>query len=461
MLSSSQNYLICGDNANWLQEIPVDSIDLCYIDPPFFSGSHYEKIWGHTYEIASFEDHRAGSIKHYISWMETRLRLIHKVLKPSGSLFLHCDRHASHHLRILIEDIFGAEHFVNEIIWHYRTYQGKVQDRYPHKHDTIFWYAKNKRKPCFQLEYLSNYEKTVDYTRWKKYIVNENEIRGDHYPKTDSRFKGYLKRFTDQYQRKPTAEDIILRIEGYVVDDVWTDIQALDPKDTREKIGYPTQKPEALLRRILSAATEPGDTVLDCFLGGGTSAKVCANMGRRFVVGDVSPVAIKVSASRLNLYCPEISYTIKGLPKKKEDFLQMDGHDFAELICELKGWTPNSQKTKDQGIDGWYGSKKEGPMPVQIKNHKNPIGRPELQKFCGAIAGQRLQKGIFVAWRFSKEATEYIAQIRKDIKIEALSAEPIIQDLMISEVTEEKLHKLLTAATKNNDQLNIYDSSGR
>jgi len=113
----NKNHVICGDNEQWLKDLPDESIDLCYIDPPFFSERNYEVIWGNGYELRAFGDRFSGGISHYIEWMRPKIELIHKKLKKNGSIFLHCDYHASHRLRCLLEDSFGEDGFVNEIYW--------------------------------------------------------------------------------------------------------------------------------------------------------------------------------------------------------------------------------------------------------------------------------------------------------------------------------------------------------
>ena len=117
----SKNNIMVGDCLDWLKEIPSKSVDMCYIDPPFFSNRNYEIIWGNGYELRSFGDRWKGGVKTYIVWMEERVKQIHRVLKDTGSIFLHCDWRASHRLRVMLDDVFGERNFVNEIIWCYKS----------------------------------------------------------------------------------------------------------------------------------------------------------------------------------------------------------------------------------------------------------------------------------------------------------------------------------------------------
>ena len=139
----TQNNVIWGDAKEWLPYIPSNSIDLIYIDPPFFSNKIYGVIWGNGYESRSFEDRWRGGVKHYTGWMRDKIIQAHRVLKPTGSILLHCDYHANHHLRMLLDEVFGENNFVNEIIWHYFM-GGKAKKFYSRKHDNIYWYPKNK-----------------------------------------------------------------------------------------------------------------------------------------------------------------------------------------------------------------------------------------------------------------------------------------------------------------------------
>lgn len=137
--------LYCGDCLEVLEKlIEPASIDMIYLDPPFFSNRNYEVIWGDEAEVRSFSDRWEGGIEVYTAWMAERLRACHRVLKPTGSIFLHCDWHASHHLRVALDEIFGRDKFQNEIIWYYRG-GGVSKSRFGRRHDTIFWYSMGKK----------------------------------------------------------------------------------------------------------------------------------------------------------------------------------------------------------------------------------------------------------------------------------------------------------------------------
>lgn len=136
------NKLICGDNLDELPKLPKESVDLIYIDPPFFSQKQYEVVWGDEAEARSFEDRWEGGIEHYIGWLEPRVQLMRDVLKPTGSFYLHCDYHANAHIRILLDKVFGSAHFQNEIIWHYRKWLSGICLSKESRCDTLLF--KNK-----------------------------------------------------------------------------------------------------------------------------------------------------------------------------------------------------------------------------------------------------------------------------------------------------------------------------
>ena len=138
---AQQNTIYCGDNMDWLQALADESVDLCYIDPPFFSKRNYEVIWGNGYEMRSFDDRFAGGVKHYVSWMTERIQLIYRKLKPTGSFYLHCDYHASHYLKVACDKIFEDKNFRNEIVW-VKGFRGTEQQKaYQHAHDVLLFYT--------------------------------------------------------------------------------------------------------------------------------------------------------------------------------------------------------------------------------------------------------------------------------------------------------------------------------
>ena len=240
------NRLLCGDNLDILAKIPKESIDLIYIDPPFFTNKQYEVVYGTNAERRGFSDKWKGGIEQYIEWLKQRVQLMYETLRPTGSFYLHCDWHANAHIRIMLDQIFGYKNFQNEIIWHYGL-GGSSPKRFPRKHDTILFYTK-----------------TNDYKFYPEMV-----------PASSQKMKGQFKK----------------------VDDVW-DIPSINNM-AKERTGYPTQKPEKLLERIIKASSSEGDVVADFFCGSGTTLVVAQRLNRRWIGIDISPAAIKLAEERL------------------------------------------------------------------------------------------------------------------------------------------------------------------
>ncbi len=424
-LDLSKNTIVYGncsdeDGQGWLNLISEKSVDLIYIDPPFFSNRDYKVVWGNGYEVRSFGDRFKGGIDHYINWMKPKILESKRVLNDTGSIFLHCDWHASHRLRCLLDEVFGEKSFINEIIWFYPNGGGRSKSWLNKKHDTIFWYAKDKNKFKYN---------------WKEIALSRNQDQ-----KT---FGGYFK--TDN---KGTYQEVRSngKVYKYYVDepknndDVWF-LNIISQRDTTERIGYRTQKPEALIKRIVECSTDKNDVVLDFFGGGGTTAKVCSDLDRRFITGDVSPIAVRVTADRLsdNGYR---DYEIKGLPSTKKEYHSMHKNKFVQIICDLMGWDRNLKKSLNNTFDGFAD---EGNIPVFIQNQSEKTSIPDIKKFLKLLAKHK--KGIFVSWDFSKEASEYVYSLIQQ-KITLLAVKEILNGLLISDELSKKPKKLYDADTK-------------
>jgi DNA modification methylase len=277
--------LYLGDNLYVLRGLPSESIDLIYIDPPFFSNRNYTQIWGDDNEVRSFGDIFQDGMFSYLAWLNARLWEMKRVLKPTGSIYVHCDWHASHYIKCEMDKIFGYDGLINEIVWHY-SQGGKSKAHFAKKHDTILWYAKSK----------------------DDYLFNSDKVRLPLTPhkqsKSGTNFGGRMgvDESGRQYVEKwGTGKKKLYRYyldEGKIPEDVWSDIQSIQAGAT-ERIGYPTQKPEALLERLLLAGSPESGTVADFFVGGGTTGVVALKLGRRFIGCDVSRVAVSVAASRM------------------------------------------------------------------------------------------------------------------------------------------------------------------
>ena len=275
-----------GDNLYVLRGMASESVDLIYIDPPFFSNRTYTQIWGDDNEIRSFNDIFQDGMFSYLAWMNARLWEMKRVLKPTGSIYLHCDWHASHYLKCEMDKVFGYDNFVNEIAWCYES-GGRAKEFFSRKHDLIYFYKKSNK-------YTFNYDSIgIERGSEKKNNMKRNiGTDGRTYFSINSNGKEYK-----YYEDEKVAPA-----------DYWTDISHLQQKDP-QRLGYPTQKPEALLERIIKASSNTGDVVADFFMGGGTTGAVALKLGRRFVGSDVSRVAVSVTSSRLIEIAEQLSGT--------------------------------------------------------------------------------------------------------------------------------------------------------
>jgi len=366
------NAIYCGDCGEILADFPEGSVDLIYLDPPFFSKKHYEVIWGDGYELRAFEDRWKGGVENFIAWMEPKLRECHRVLKETGSIYLHCDWHANAHLRILMDRIFGEENFMADVIWHYHT--GGVSKRnWGTKHDTILFYVKDRGSP-----YTFNLIKERRY--YEKPFFGATE--------------GYEK---DEQGR--------LYIMAHP-DDVWEIPGVLNV--SKQFLGYPTQKPEALLEKIINASSNVTDIVVDPFCGCGTAIAVAHRLGRRWVGIDVSPTACKLMVSRMRKLGVNIAEKdIIGLPKTLEEIQAMQPFEFQNWVLQRLHGRVSRVKVGDFGIDGtlFDGS------PVQVKQSAH-VGRNTVDNFETAMRRMKQTRGMIVAFSFGKGAYEETARAK-------------------------------------------------
>lgn len=254
----------CGDCLAELRTFPDGCIDLIYIDPPFNSNRNYS-VERNAAEKRHFGD-KFGSVAAYLGYMKPRLSELHRVLKTTGSFYYHCDWHASHYIKVLLDgaDLFGYGNFQNEIAWCYRSGGASPKKRFSRKHDIILFYSKTAG-------YTFNGLNEKSYNRGLK----------------PYRFRGV-----------PEFRDEAGWYTEVGMKDFW-EINMVG-RTSRERLDYPTQKPEALLDRIIRASSNQGDIVLDAFCGSGTALAVAQKLGRRWVGIDISPAACKLAKRRLN-----------------------------------------------------------------------------------------------------------------------------------------------------------------
>jgi site-specific DNA-methyltransferase (adenine-specific) len=421
-MQQGHNKLYFGDNLDVLRErIADDSVDLIYLDPPFNSSATYNVLFEEktgersAAQITAFEDswHWGREAEHdyhemvakapkqladllqafrqflgtndmmaYLTMMAPRLLELHRVLRPTGSIYLHCDPTASHYLKLLLDAVFGGQHFLNEIIWCYDT-GGRPTSTFPKKHDTIFRYGKTKDA----VFYYDNVALTRDPSTMHEKIFTDEEGR--------------------QYQRniKAGKEYRYYLDKGVLPNDWWADIQALNPA-AKERLGYPTQKPEALLERIIKASTNEGDVVLDPFCGCGTTVSVAERLKRHWLGIDITHLAISLIRHRLHdTFKDDLApYDVIGEPKDLASAKALSEHDryqFEWWALSLVEARPAQDKKKgaDRGIDGYIyffddHTGKAKKIIVQVKS--GHVTANQIRDLKGVLDREQAAIGVFI-----------------------------------------------------------------
>ena len=265
--------LILGDNLQVAAALESGSVDLIYVDPPF--GTGIRRRGGVRRPDSGYRD-VPGEPEGFIDWLRPRLQQFHRLLCASGSLFVHLDYRTVHYVKVLLDQIFGRSRFVNEIIWCY-SIGGKSRRRFGRKHDTILWYARSADYAFFP-DAVKVPRKSGSHMRVAR--TEDGELVQE---KTD--------RKTGKVYRYPLSA-------GKVPEDWWADIELLN-RSAAERTGWPTQKPERLLERIVKGASAEDAVVADFFCGSATTAAVAQRLGRRFIAVDREPAAIECAFSRL------------------------------------------------------------------------------------------------------------------------------------------------------------------
>lgn len=409
------NKLLYGDCLTIMQGMDKESIDLIYLDPPFNSNQNYNAIYKDetgrllptqieafcdTWELDihavnyietlnsnlapyGISDYGASALRGlmqglrqfdkrlaaYLAYMTERLVVMRDLLKPTGSIYLHCDPTASHYLKIVMDVIFGKQNFLNEIIWHY-TGGGRSQSYFSRKHDIIFYYCKTQDQYSFNIDAIRvPYKETSGYA--KSGITSK---AGKHY--------------------KPNPK-------GTPVDDVW-DIPIINPM-SKERLGYPTQKPLILLDRIIKASSNEGDVVLDPFCGCATTIESAHNLGRKWIGIDIAVHAImRVSKRRLEDKLSLIEkddFVIEGVPQDMEGATHLakrDPYQFQKWVVEEVEGFVSSKQTADGGVDGrlyFTGeslAKKVSSMIIEVKGGEN-VGSPVARSLRGVLEREQVE----------------------------------------------------------------------
>ena len=405
------NRLIWGDNLHVMRQLPSSSVDLIYIDPPFFSGRQYNVIWGDNNELRSFEDLWESGMDGYLYWLNARLYEMKRLLKSTGSIYVHCDWHASPYIKIEMDKIFGYNNMIQEIIWAYGSASGgRAAGNKPVKgHDTILCYAKS----------YGNHIYNKQFTPYEDKYIRE---RFNNFDEAGRQFQA-RKRGNGRITRQYLDES-----PGVPLSSVWSDIKQLYSyhlvKRRQEEIGYPTQKPEALIDRIIQASSNEGDVVADFFLGGGTTAAVAQRLGRRFTACDQSRVAVAVTAERLKQQVmtqgmedtPVPDFTVEqwGI-YEAERLSAMPPEQFRDFVLRAYGATRVETDT-DSDIHGWHNQ-----LPIWVGSPAlaSQATAAEVLAFANAIRRTlqyqqaNLRDGVMLAWGFGEDARWAAEELRR------------------------------------------------
>ena len=479
--------IYCGDNLEQLRKLPPACVDLIYIDPPFNSNRNYEVFWGETKETRAFDD-RHASTQAYIDFMRPRCVELARVLKNTGSFYYHCDWHAAHYVKVMLDQIFGEINFINEIIWKRQSSHNDAKQGSKHLgriHDSIFLYGGsaadytfNHQYTPYDPEYVEDFYRYTEQETGRRYRLGDITAPGGGAPSKGNphyeflgvtRYWRYSRdRMEELYkegriiQTKPGTVPQFKRYldegKGVPLGSVWDDIQPLHGSDA-ERLGYPTQKPLKLLERILQISSNENDIVLDGFCGCGTALVAAQKLKRQWIGIDISPTACRVMAKRLRDVCglPEDKelwkigrgFVVRDLPWTEEKLRAIPPFEFENWAVIALGGIPNKAQVGDMGIDGRIfpvGSEPkafgEGELslqerwyPIQVKQ-KERVGRPDIDAFEAALLRSRREKGFVVAFDFSTDALREIDRFFKE-------QHTVIIPLTVREILDEQIARKL------------------
>ena len=463
------NKLYFGDNLEWLPQLPSESVGLIYLDPPFNSKATYNLLykspdgraaqaqhqafvdswrWGPSTDLAFAIVMNSGSpaagiisslqnfmhksdLMAYLTMMAARLLELHRILKSGGSIYLHCDSSASHYLKILMDSIFGSGAFLNEIIWKrsHAHSDGKQGSRhFGRVTDTILFYAKgkpetwNKQYQPYDQAYIDRDYRRVDEDGRKYRIDNlqgpGGAQKGNPYYEVMgvSRYWRYSKEKMEELIRQgrviqtrpgtvPQYKRYLDEMPGVPLQNLWADLPVLSNR-SKESLGYQTQKPLALLERIISASSDPGDTILDPFCGCGTAIEAAEKLGRNWIGIDITALAIDVVERHLARMKRRRGshYIVEGIPLDVDGakrLFELDEHQFQLWAITLVDGQPREggKKGADKGVDGWIyfqdDSRTIGNAVISVKGGKN-IHASHVRDLIGAMNNHDAKLGVFV-----------------------------------------------------------------
>ncbi|NJL90075.1 MAG: site-specific DNA-methyltransferase [Coleofasciculaceae cyanobacterium SM2_1_6] len=493
------NQLFYGDNLEVLrQHIKDESVDLCYIDPPFNSKRNYNQIYNNIgkedqaqaqafidtwtwddYANKGLEEIQTnyqghftaqsidlisglvkvlgkGSLLAYLVSMTLRVAEIYRVLKPTGSFYLHCDPSASHYLKIIIDAIFCPQggDFQNEITWKRTTNSGSsksISKRFPSNADIIFLYTKSNN---YYFQHIRQ-----DYSDKYKSRFTKQDGRGYYYldnlkTYSQERLQKLISEDRIEYTKNgtPRIKNYLHETQGLILDNIWIDIQSLNSQ-AKERLGYPTQKPEELLERIIQASSNEGDVILDAYCGCGTTVAVSQRLNRQWIGIDITYQSISLILKRLeDAFGQGVleNVVLNGIPKdmqsaealahKKDDRTRKEFEKWAVLTYSNNRAIINQKKGADQGIDGiaYFRSEKDDPEKIILQVKSGKVSSRDIRDLQGTMTRENAVLGVFITLqkptrdmiKEAKEAGIYRSKYMSDSvdKIRIVTIKEIIED---------------------------------
>lgn len=439
---SRWNRLIWGDNLLAMQALLANGyagkIDLIYIDPPFSSDADYSyqlEIEGRQVEKQAsiierlaYTDTWEGGLDSYLDMMYPRLQLMKRLLSEKGTIYLHVDWRIVHYLRNLLDEIYGSNNFLNEIIWSYFAFKRSTSKKFPQKHDIIVSYRKNIDEFIWNTQYKPH--KPEYLKRWKK-DADGRYYRDDVNPTAGGTRIIYL----DQ-------------IEGDIVDSVWDDIPPVNPV-ANERTSFPTQKPEALLERIIRASSNEGDLVFDAFCGSGTTMAVAERLNRRWIGCNLDKVGIQVSRNRLVNQGAK-PFLLENIGNYQRHMIYLSGskiNEMQRIILKLYGAEPRSDRP-DLGI---LTNDDKDPELAYVGYPDRPITAKkaiELAQDAQILDGTGYKTLVVLAWDYDYnfstelESRKKALSDRLKVEIKTLTIPPEIYNYLKKAKNENELDNL-------------------
>lgn len=439
LFPTGANRLFFGDCLHVMRQLPSNSIDLIYIDPPFFSGRNYNVIFGDKNEVRSFSDIWEGGMPGYLVWLNARLFEMKRLLKKTGSIYVHLDWHASHYVKGEMDRIFGNQNLRAEIVWEKIRVKKAQSDHFPKVHDVIFCYSKSgdyiyqPQYGALDPKYIQSHYSNLDSQGRPYQLVSliqggagparrfGNKVLdpppGKHWiwgqERIDEAMAAGLIVFTSS--GRPRLKRYLEQSKGTNIGDLWTDVPPINSQ-AAERIGYPTQKPEELVERILSASSREGSVIGDFFCGGGTTPAVAQRLKRRWIACDQSRIAVAITADRVTRVVeekigkvfPVPDFTVEHwgvyeIPKLEK----YSAERFREFVVRAFGGKPESVSPSI------HGTRHGIPLYVGEPSRATRITKDDVIRFAEAIFKERRSNfGTMLGWNFgpdAKRAAEILA----------------------------------------------------